>query len=112
MTNTHYAAVTSSVPPTLELIACGPADFCSESLTLWIADHPLGEYQEGEVLSRLGRTDVLTERLMFHLKSDPIPFGDLAKRFDEEGAEVRAGLVRLEREGRAKVIYGQGWCLA
>lgn len=53
MTNTHYAVITTSVPPAMQLIASGPEDFCRGALSGWVAKYPLGEYDEAEVLARV-----------------------------------------------------------
>jgi len=51
MSNTHRAAIQSSVPPRLTLIASGPKDFCQDTLTQWVKEHPLGEFETGLVLA-------------------------------------------------------------
>jgi len=64
--NTHYAVVTFGGDPAseycddelrgraphMELIACGSEDFCWKQLARWTAHHPLGMWQEAEVLAR------------------------------------------------------------
>jgi hypothetical protein len=64
--NTHYAVVTFSGDPAgehpdeelrgraphLSLVACGPEEFCWDSLTKWTERHPLRMWEEGEVLVR------------------------------------------------------------
>lgn len=50
--NTHYAVIAGSVPPSLDVIACGPREFCEESLTKWLERHPLGKYETAEILTR------------------------------------------------------------
>lgn len=48
--NTHRAVIESSVPPMLNLVGSGPKDFCEQQLAMWIAKHPLGEFEEGRIL--------------------------------------------------------------
>lgn len=51
--NTHVAMVMTSVPPTADLIAAGPLEFCRERLAVWLARHPLTQYQSAEILARV-----------------------------------------------------------
>lgn len=64
--NTHYAVIAFSgdpaeehadpalkgQPPHLQFIAAGDEDFCWKVLGDWTAKHPLGEWQDCEVLMR------------------------------------------------------------
>jgi hypothetical protein len=64
--NTHYAVIAFSGdpcgehpdeelcgrPPSLTLLACGPEDFCWESLVKWTAKHPLRMWEDAEVVAR------------------------------------------------------------
>lgn len=64
--NTHYGVVSFSGDPAsehpdetlrgsgpiLELIACGPEQFCWEALDRWTSAHPLRLWEEVEVLER------------------------------------------------------------
>lgn len=66
MTNTHYGVVMFSGDPAgehpdldlrgrgpqLELIACGPEDFCWTALTEWTKRHPLRQWEHVEVVAR------------------------------------------------------------
>jgi hypothetical protein len=38
--------------PSLDLIACGPENFCWDALAKWTAEHPLRMWEEAEVLAR------------------------------------------------------------
>lgn len=83
--NTHYAVLAFSgdhagehpseslrgKAPSLELIACGPEDFCWEKVAEYTAAHPLEDWQTVEVLARAEsvvadeqvRADAYRERL-------------------------------------------------
>ena len=64
--NTHYGVITFSgdpaeehpdpelngMPPSLELIACGPEEFCWQAIADYTSKRPLQEWQEAEVLVR------------------------------------------------------------
>lgn len=64
--NTHYAVIVFSgdpasehtdpdlrgSAPTLTFIACGPEDFCWQSLAEWTGKHPLRMWEDAEVLAR------------------------------------------------------------
>lgn len=66
MANTHYAVIyfggdpASEHPdadlcgrsPSLDLIACGPEEFCWSSLMAWTAKHPLRVWETAEVVAR------------------------------------------------------------
>lgn len=66
MTNTHYAVIVFSGDPAgehpdpelhgraphLDLIACGPEDFCWNALAQWTSRHPLRMWEDAEVLAR------------------------------------------------------------
>ncbi len=39
--NTHYAMLVTSVPPSAEVIAHGPAEFCRDSLSSWLSVNEL-----------------------------------------------------------------------
>lgn len=48
--NTHRAVIESSAPPSLQLIAAGPKEFCAVQLTKWVEAHPLGEFDDALIL--------------------------------------------------------------
>lgn len=50
-TNTHRAVISSSVPPSMEVIAAGDYDFCFTALESWIEKHPLNAFQTGLVVA-------------------------------------------------------------
>lgn len=53
MTHTHLAAIWhQAAEPRLTLIAAGSEQHCRDALARWIAAHPLGEGETGEVLAR------------------------------------------------------------
>lgn len=66
MANTHYAVLVfngdldgthpdpdlNGSGPRIDLIACGPEDFCWQALTDWTAAHPLRPSEDAEVLAR------------------------------------------------------------
>jgi hypothetical protein len=65
--NTHYAVIAFSGDPadehpdddlrgsypSLQLVACGPEEFCWVSLAKWTATHPLRLWETAEVLARM-----------------------------------------------------------
>lgn len=57
MKQTHYAMIVGSVPPSAEVIAHGPKEFCDEALRRWLDEHPLPEFHEGVVLKVEGVVD-------------------------------------------------------
>ena len=38
--------------PSLTLIAAGPEEFCWQALNLWTTEHPLRQWEAGEVVQR------------------------------------------------------------
>lgn len=50
MGNSHRGVIETSAPPSLSLIASGPEDLCRGALAAWVAEHPLGEFDEAVVL--------------------------------------------------------------
>ena len=48
----YYAVISTYSPPTMQVIASGPRDFCAFHLTRWIKDHPLADDQTAELLYR------------------------------------------------------------
>lgn len=64
--NTHYAVIAFSGDPaeehpdpelrgqgpSLDLVACGPEEFCWTALDKWTRAHPLRMWEEAEVLER------------------------------------------------------------
>lgn len=61
--NTHCAVISTSVPPGMEIVSRGPERFCRESLAVWIENHPLGEFETGEVLQVVHRTPNASDEL-------------------------------------------------
>lgn len=65
--NTHYAVISTSMPPSMEVVAGGPEAHCRAVLDTWIKNHPLGEFETGEVLQTVHRvpnpSDELTDLL-------------------------------------------------
>jgi hypothetical protein len=71
MTNTHYGAIVFSGDPacehpeeelrghrpSIDLIACGPEEFCWESLAAYTKAHPLRLWETAEVLARTVELD-------------------------------------------------------
>lgn len=66
MTNTHYAVIVFSGDPagehdddelrgrgpSMDMIACGPEDFCWKAVAAYTAAHPLRRWESVEVLTR------------------------------------------------------------
>jgi hypothetical protein len=66
VSNTHYAIIVFSgdpagehpadelngQPPSMNLIASGPADWCWEQIARWTTEHPLRMWEEAEVVER------------------------------------------------------------
>ena len=50
--NEHENVALRGSSPSLMLIACGPEQFCWDSLAAWTAKHPLRLWEEAEVLTR------------------------------------------------------------
>ena len=48
----YYAVISTYSPPTMQVIASGPRDFCAFHLTRWVKDHPLADDQTAELLYR------------------------------------------------------------
>lgn len=65
--STHYAVISTSMPPSMEVVAGGPEAHCRAVLDTWIKNHPLGEFETGEVLQTVHRvpnpSDELTDLL-------------------------------------------------
>lgn len=50
MSNTHRAVIEGSCPPSMDIIAAGPIEFCQQRLADWTATHPLGEFDTPRIL--------------------------------------------------------------
>lgn len=55
--NTHYALIVGAQND-VTLIASGPQEFCEDGLAQWIADNPLEDGQEAQVV------EIVTTRVL------------------------------------------------
>lgn len=88
----------------------------------WSPEHPQDEENQGWALvetvgpegtqrATCAPTAESLDRIVRHLRREPVAFGVLVERTGLDVDTLRAGLVQLQETGRAGIHYGFGWHL-